>query len=360
MTRVPRAVDLFCGAGGLSHGLRAAGFDIRYAVDNDSVSCRTYRENLGSHVECRSVAGVTAQEVLMRSRCRPGDIDLVAGGPPCQGFSVQGRGADDDPRNDLVLAFASLAISLSPTFILIENVPTILGVRGKNHIGAVEASLAAAGYRLAVSVVDAAGFGVPQHRRRAILVAWSERVADFAIPKGSAAGAVRTVRNAISDLPEPPLDYTEHPGYHNHVRVRSTPLNELRISHVPPGGGRLDIPPHLQLPCHRNAGDHRHLDVYGRMEWDRPAPTITAMFDNFTRGRFAHPSENRTITSREAARLQSFPDDFRFCGTKKQVARQVGNAVPHLLARAVGEAIFAALSREEHRSRSTTIELAAM
>jgi DNA (cytosine-5)-methyltransferase 1 len=112
---------------------------------------------------------------------------------------------------------------------------------------------------------------------------------------------------------------------------------------VPAGGGRLDIPEELQLPCHRNAGAHRHLDVFGRMEWDKPAPTITAVFDNFSRGRFAHPVDDRVITGREGARLQSFPDSFRFLGTKKRVARQIGNAVPPLLAQAIGRSVLEAL-----------------
>ena len=122
--------------------------------------------------------------------------------------------------------------------------------------------------------------------------------------------------------------------------MRISDLNRQRIGHVPPGGGRLDIPEELQLPCHRNAGAHRHLDVFGRMEWDRPGPTITALFDSFSRGRFAHPERDRAITGREGARLQSFPDDFVFEGAKKQVARQIGNAVPPLLAQALGRALL--------------------
>ena len=186
---------------------------------------------------------------------------------------------------------------------------------------------------------------MPQHRLRAFLVAWrKDRLPLFEFPKPTHdANTWLTVRSAIGDLPEPPNDFKEHPAYPNHTRVRISQLNELRISHVPEGGGRKDIPVELQLDCHKNDNGHRHLDVYGRMSWSNPSPTITAMFDNFTRGCFAHPSSDRSITGREGARLQSFPDDFRFLGGKKDVARQIGNAVPPRLARHLGEAILAAV-----------------
>ena len=202
--------------------------------------------------------------------------------------------------------------------------------------------LGAAGYGVAGRVLQAADYGVPSHRRRAILVALrSGAVWTWPAPTHPA-GQRATVRQAISDLPEPPEDHGPHPDFANHVRVRISSANRDRIRHVPPGGGRLDIPIELQLPCHRNAGEHRHLDVFGRMEWDRPGPTITAVFDSFSRGRFAHPVADRAITGREGARLQSFPDDFVFEGAKKEVARQIGNAVPPRLARALGGALAGA------------------
>ena len=157
----------------------------------------------------------------------------------------------------------------------------------------------------------------------------------FANPGLASAGP----RDALAGLPPPLADFTEHPQYHNHLRVKMSERNIERIRFVPEGGGRLDIPEELQLNCHRGAA-HRHLDVFGRMRWDEPGPTITAMFDNFTRGRFAHPSEDRSITGREGARLQSFPDWFKFKGPKKDVARQIGNAVPPQLAEALGRELI--------------------
>jgi DNA (cytosine-5)-methyltransferase 1 len=153
-----------------------------------------------------------------------------------------------------------------------------------------------------------------------------------------------TVRDAIGHLPSPPKDGDiEHPDFANHRRVKITPINELRISHVPQGGGWQDIPEDLQLECHKKHRGQGHIDVFGRLHWRRPARTITAVFDSFSRGQYAHPVEHRAITSREAASLQSFPESFRFIGPKKDVARQIGNAVPPKLAEAIGGAIFSAI-----------------
>lgn len=342
-----RAIDLFCGAGGLSLGLKRAGFEIRFALDHDGHACATYERNLGDHVVCGDIAEWSPQDILSQAQIGVGELDLVAGGPPCQGFSVQRRGDRMDPRNDLAIIFMERALGLRPAAILLENVPGLLGERGIDHRRAILALLEKHGYDHTSRVLQAEDFDVPQDRRRGFIVAWNpRRIEGFEFP-ARPGSVVRTVRDAIGDLPEPPRDFTCHPLYPNHVRVRVSPLNEERIHNVPYGGGRLDLPFHLQLPCHRNAGSHRHLDVYGRMTWEGPAPTITARFDNFTRGRFAHPESDRTITGREGARIQSFPDDFVFLGPKKDVARQIGNAVPPLLAQAVGDSLVASLNTSD-------------
>lgn len=337
-------IDLFSGAGGLSLGLGEAGFEPVFAMDIDKYACQTYQQNIGEIVQ-GEISEKTIDLIYSRTKIQPGSLALVCGGPPCQGFSIQRRGVREDKRNDLVLTFARIATQLLPKVILLENVPGLLGVRGRSEYKALTALLDRAGYLFRARTLDAADFGVPQHRIRAFVVAWREDVVtnyEFPVPTYNK-GTWRTVLEAIGDLPEPPNDYTEHTDYANHIRVRISALNEERIAYVPEGGGRIDIPANLQLPCHRKDNGHRHLDVYGRLEWDRPAGTITAMFDNFTRGRFAHPTKNRSITAREGARLQSFPDSFRFCGPKKDVARQIGNAVPPALAKHVGESIIAAL-----------------
>ena len=146
----------------------------------------------------------------------------------------------------------------------------------------------------------------------------------------------------IGDLPPPPADYSEHPVIANHIKCRITPLNEERFRHVPPGGGWRDIPERLRLNCHNGVDISKGgwPDVYGRLEWDKQCPTITAGFDSFTRGRYGHPEQHRSLTLREGARLQGFPDHFRFYGTRHDIRLQIGNAVPPPLAKATGRAVM--------------------
>ncbi len=239
----------------------------------------------------------------------------------------------------LVLRYLEWLEELRPRSFLIENVPAIRSVRGRHIIAEVEKKATDLGYDLHAAVLDAADYGVPQRRKRAILIG---------LPKGSPydwpspVGYVRTVKDAIGDLPSPPEDGRPHDTMPNHYReARMSSLNVERIQHVPPGGGREYLPPHLQLRCHANG--HRHLDTYGRLAWDEPSVTITARFDSFTRGRFGHPVEDRSLTLREGARLQTFPDSFVFLGNREQGARLIGNAVPPLLAMKLGESIAKAL-----------------
>lgn len=339
-------VDCFAGAGGLSLGLHAAGFAPVFAFDQDSDACATYEQNALGPIQRTDFSQVTVESVCRATGREPGEFTLVCGGPPCQGFSTQRRGQRADPRNDLVTGFAELATALRPQAILLENVPGLLGIRGKSHLRRALAQFELAGYEYDHRVINAADFGVPQVRMRAFVIAWDPtRCSSISLPTDSAGTFRRTVRDAIGDMPGP-ADTSDLASLPNHVLVNMSPLNIQRISFVPEGGGRLDIPVELQLPCHRNANGHRHLDVYGRMRWDAPAPTITAMFDNFTRGRFAHPSEDRSITGREGARLQTFPDRYQFSGDKKSVARQIGNAVPPRLATELGKAILGAVLGE--------------
>lgn len=349
-----QAVDLFCGAGGLSLGLREAGISPVFAADFDAHSCTTYRANLGDHVRQLDLSKTSVAKFISMVRESTDRVDIVAGGPPCQGFSVQRRGQSLDARNELVKRFGEYALALSPKAILMENVPTILGARGRAFIDFITEAWEHE-YILHKAVLDAVSYGVPQFRRRAFIVAIRKDLnAHFSFPEPTRSPEeYATVSEAIGDLPPPPEDFSDHPDHHNHRRVAISAINLERISYVPEGGGRLDVPSHLQLPCHKASNGHRHLDVFGRLWWNRPAGTLTAMFDNFTRGRFAHPKENRNITGREGARLQSFPDSFRFLGPKKDVAKQIGNAVPPRLGQAVGEALIQALSNVRPTSEET-------
>lgn len=341
------AIDLFAGAGGLSYGLSKAGFRIAAAIDNDRAAIATYRNNCGNHIIMAPIEEISVHDIRNLAGICKGECTLLAGGPPCQGFSLQRRGNRDDPRNGLFLQFVRFVRELLPRFFLIENVSGLMSRHGKPYLKEVVAEAKSLGYICKIETLDAADFGVPQHRTRAFLV--GEYVSGsaeprFCFPRPSSVSTYQTVRDAIGDLPSPPKDGSCHPEFANHYReTRLSLLNIERIQHVPPGGGREHIPKHLQLACHRDNPSHRHLDVYGRLAWDNPSGTITARFDSFTRGRFGHPVEDRSITLREGARIQTFSDNFVFEGNREEGARQIGNAVPPRLAHRLGEAIIRAV-----------------
>ena len=324
------AIDVFCGAGGLSLGLQQAGFHVVAALDNDAIAVRTYAANIGNHVVSAPVEEISGMELLSKAGLRQGECTVLAGGPPCQGFSVQRRGERQDIRNQLVLQFAQLVEEIQPRFFIMENVGGLLSKHGKSILRDFSVRASRLDYLMHLDLLDAADFGVAQIRKRAFLV--GERApglsSRFVFPEPNTKDNPRTVRSAIGDLPSPPPDGSCHPDFANHYReARLSPINIERIKHVPQGGGREHLPERLQLPCHRNNPGHRHMDVYGRLAWDTPSVTLTARFDSFTRGRFAHPVEHRSLTIREGARIQGFPDGFVFAGNREEGARQVGNAV---------------------------------
>ncbi len=330
-------VDLFCGAGGLSLGFRMAGFNVAFASDNDARAIETYSKNVGGHAHVADIYKQSGDGI----RAAVGEvqpIDVVVGGPPCQGFSVQRRGSDIDQRNELVLEFGRIVRELQPRLFLMENVSGLLSKRGAGVLELLQKMLGECGYEFYVKKLDASHFGVPQARKRVFMVGVDkERIAaPFVYPSPDQAflESPRTVRDAIWDLMNATGETVS-----NHRADRLSELNLARIRSIKAGQGRDALPEHLQLSCHKNNSSHRHLDTYGRMAWDTVAPTITARFDSFSRGRFGHPVCDRTITLREGARLQTFPDTFEFIGTKVEVARQIGNAVPPVLAQKLAEQI---------------------
>lgn len=336
-------VDMFCGAGGLSLGFRDAGFTPVYAVDSDPAAVSTYTRNLGAHAVVRDVRAMTGDSIRDELGTRDLRVDVVTGGPPCQGFSVQRRGSDSDHRNHLVLEYVRLVLELRPALFLMENVGGLLSVRGRPYMDELQSRVHEAGYFLQVKKLNAADYGVPQDRRRVFLVGEMTQgsLPRFRFPEPHAGHEQRrvSVRQAIHDLMGLGEDDVA-----NHRGDRLSTINLERIRALKAGEGRDSLPAHLQLDCHRRNNGHRHLDVYGRMSWEGPAPTITARFDSFSRGRFGHPELDRTITLREGARLQGFPDSFVFDGSKVEVARQIGNAVPPPLARAIAEEMWKALA----------------
>ncbi|MGC2856757.1 DNA cytosine methyltransferase [Novispirillum sp. DQ9] len=341
------AIEGFCGAGGMSLGLLAAGYDVRLAFDVESAHVKTYNHNIpGEHAKTLDASLVTGQQLLEMAGVKPGHLDLFSGGPPCQGFSKQRRGAASlsDSRNSLVLDFARLVKETDAKSFIFENVQIFGQKRGRDFIQEIADNLK--NYRIHAFFVCCSDFGLAQTRGRFLMLGVRRDVSDI-IPVLETSSQRATVFDVIGDLPPPPDDYSEHPAIANHIKCKITALNEKRFSYVPQGGGWKDIPWELRLPCHQTVDSSKGgwPDVYGRLKWDGVCPTITVGFDSFTRGRFGHPEQNRAITPREAARLQGFPDAFRFLGTRMDVRTQIGNAVPPPLAKAAGIAIQAALSR---------------
>ncbi len=348
------AIDVFCGAGGLSLGLCKSGFEVGFAIDINRYGVETYGKNFSHPVMCGDVRQVNFRKLISEAGLSVEEIVLLAGGPPCQGFSIQRRGPDSDLRNNLVFEFLRLVRDIQPRFFLLENVPGLKNVRGKDYLHQLIGAATKLGYHCHTQILNAADFGVAQIRKRLFVV--GERTQGsllFEFPKPLVRQANWiTVRKALKGLPSPPDDYTPHPLVFNHQKSRMSKLNIKRISYVPQGCGWEHIPKSLRVPCHEPGSDRiGHRYVYGRLSWQDPAGTITARFDSFTRGKFAHPSEDRSITLREGARLQSFPDDFDFVGPKEEIAAQIGNAVPPLLAEAIGRAILIAYEKAEGKFR---------
>lgn len=336
-----KCIDCFSGAGGLCLGLIEAGFDILYSFDIDSKAIATINSNQsyfkGHKAEVRNIYDLNAQELLSSLHLQSGELDLLAGGPPCQGFSVQRIGDDKDERNHLIEEYIGKVIAIRPKMFLLENVPGIEGKRGHNILHNALAKVEEEGFFIHEKILDAQDFGVPQRRRRVVIVGERKdhELAIFKYPQPNHSRI--TVRDTIASLPEPPENGKDHPKYSLHRRDRLSAKNIARLQALKPGQGRDFLPPELLADCHKVSSNIiGHRNVYGRMAWDDVAPTITARFDSFTRGMFGHPEQNRSISLREGAMLQTFPIDFMFVGNKVDIARQIGNAVPVKMAKAIG------------------------
>lgn len=350
MSNKYKCIDCFSGAGGLCLGMIEAGFNVLYSFDIDPNSISTINANRDyfqrHKAEVRDINDIEPMELLASLGLEPGELDLLAGGPPCQGFSVQRIGSDYDVRNHLVEEYISKVIVIRPKLFLLENVPGIEGKRGKRILHQALKQVEYAGYFIHEKILDAQDYGVPQRRRRVVIV--GERkdheapMFVYPVPTGHKV----TVRDTIAMLPVPPADGSEHPEVSLHRRDKLSATNIARIQHLMPGQGRDYLPPELLADCHRlSSNTIGHRNVYGRMPWDDVAPTITARFDSFTRGMFGHPEQDRSISLREGALLQTFPMDFTFCGNKVEVARQIGNAVPVKMAKAIGEQLIKCLDQ---------------
>lgn len=336
-------IDSFCGAGGLGLGLKQAGYNILLSFDIDQICIDTINANkkyFGHPAESADISDMLNGELLKKCNLERGELFLLAGGPPCQGFSIQRRGSDIDKRNELVLKYGKLIEELYPMYFVMENVTGIAGKRGKTILQQLIEDVEKIGYTVHIKLLDAQDYGVPQRRKRYFIVGERKDLGEhYEYPHPL--DYRRTVRDVIGDLPSPPDDGTDHPDISLHRRDRLSPLNLKRMKSLKEGQGRDDLPMELRADCHKiDSSVIGFRNVYGRMIWDDVAPTITARFDSFTRGQFGHPVQNRSISLREGALLQCFPMDFVFTGNKVDIARQIGNAVPPLLAKQIGKSII--------------------
>jgi len=341
-----RALDFFCGAGGLTRGLLDAGISVVAGIDADDRCLETYENNnRPAKFVTADVCDISTTQVwkLLGSR-KTSDL-LIAGCAPCQPFSAHMKRPRNDSMQKLPLnsdatllgAFARVVAEIGPRCVLVENVPGLVRVPGFSTYKRFIRMLKADGYHIAEEVLDAKGFGVPQTRRRFVLIAVRGRRAT--LPEatcGSGRQPHSTVRQAIAHYP--PIKAGEkNPSIPNHEAAALSDLNLKRLRMTPlDGGDRRAWPLELELDCH--SGDREgHSDVYGRMAWDKPAPTLTGKCHSISNGRYGHPSQDRAISLREAASLQTFSDSYVFVGLRTHIARQIGNAVPVALAQVLGE-----------------------
>jgi len=378
------SLDLFSGAGGLSIGLQMAGFESVAAIEYDSHAARTYASNFPqTDVYNTDIRDIDANEVLKKSKLRVGELDLLAGGPPCQGFSINAPVRSlDDPRNHLFLDFLRFAKVFKPKTILIENVPGIVTLDKGSVVEAIYHHLEKMGYTTSHRILYAGHYGVPQMRFRTIFLATKNDNYQLQHPHPTHNSTARanfggakelcfhiqplldsnlvsqtTVWDAISDLPritqdsrEEDFQYetasTEFQRYaregsnqiKNHYCSKIGKANKSRLAHIPQGGSWRDIPFDLLPAGLKRARRSDHTKRYGRLHPNGLASTILTKCDPHW-GSFFHPEQDRIISIREAARLQSFPDSFHFLGSLTEQYRQVGNAVPPLLAHAIGQSI---------------------
>jgi len=350
-----RTLDLFAGAGGLSAGLHAA--DKRFkpvtAVEMDLSAAATYATTFRTHVYAGKI------EDWLREEDVP-TVDVVVGGPPCQGFSALGRRDAADARNTLWSQYAETVRRAMPSYFIMENVPQFLKSPEFDLFRrSTEPGGELADYTFNAAVLNSAHFGAAQVRKRTIVIGWHRDLIFPGMPESTHLEAPVTVRDVLkgvdrtvkeTQLPESYIEFNGKriPGAFKssdlHLTRKYEEISLDRFSHIPVGGNRFDIPDRLLSNCWRN---HKSgsADVMGRLHWDRPSVTIRTEFFKPEKGRYLHPTENRAITHYEAARIQGFPEDHQWVGSKTAIAKQIGNAVPIPLGSAIGKTIARALCK---------------
>lgn len=332
------AVDLFCGVGGLTYGLIRGGIEVKAGYDIDPACKYPFEENNSIVFVEQDVDGLSTADLT--PFLEGGEFTLLAGCAPCQPFSTYSRSGRSKKREldwKLVLKFGRLVEETRPDLITMENVPQLT-----DH-GVFEHFLASLkGYHVRWSIVECSLLGVPQSRRRLVLLASRLGGAGLRIPQASC--GIRTVRDTISGLP-PIIAGEQHPDDPLHAASSLSPINLQRIRVSRPGGTWREWDPSLQAACHRRETGATYPSVYGRMEWDRIAPTITTQCFGYGNGRFGHPEQDRAISLREAAMLQTFPRTYRFVHANDSIrfnklGRLIGNAVPVRLGEVIAEVLI--------------------
>ncbi len=334
-------LDLFCGCGGMSWGMAKKGFHILAGIDIWDKALATYEHNhKGAKALNLDISKADPEEVLSIIGVQKEDVDVIIGGPPCQGFSKNTPASWrflEDPRNQMYKSYLGFVKHIMPKVVIIENVAEIYNAFGGVVRNEIIDTLQSWGYKVKVKIINMSKYGVPQKRRRCFFFASRVGIPSFPVESGVELSAW----DAISDLPEVNqgegengMAYTHKAtnayqrhmragssSLHNHVANVMKPIQTARIASIGPGQGLKDMPKELQV----NGG---YSGVYGRLDYTSVAPTITRWVFHIGGGRFSHPREVRSVTMREAARIQSFSDDFHFLGTRVEQAGQIGNAVP--------------------------------
>lgn len=333
------AVDLFCGVGGLTHGLEIAGIDVRLGIDVDPACKFPYLANNKADFLLKPIEDLEAHELasVFPENC----FQLLAGCAPCQTFSKYNRKAGPSDRRWWLLSeFSRLVQELSPELVTMENVP---GLIEHDVFKKFVKNLDESGYKSSYCIVTCSEYGIPQRRERLVLLASKLGPISLLTPL-ELKSKVRTVRNAIGFLP--PIRAGEIHEYDPlHRSAALSELNLRRIESSAPGGSWRDWNEDLIADCHKKKSGKTYPSVYGRMCWDEPSPTITTQFYGFGNGRFGHPEQNRAISLREGAILQSFPPDYSFVPLDdkiffKMIGRLIGNAVPVKLGEVIGKSII--------------------
>ena len=343
-TKKPVAVDLFCGAGGLSYGMQQAGIEIVAGIDIDPACQHPFETNVGATFHHKDIGQLSTE--FLGSLFKDDTVKILAGCAPCQPFSsYSSRRLDKAQQWSLLTKFGELVSELKPDIVTMENVPRL---RKYSVYKTFIKTLEREDYKINVGdrVVRCADYGVPQNRRRLVVLASRLGEIELVAPTHSV-GTFVTVRKTIEGLDEIEAGTTaESDRLHKSSGLSETNLQRIRSSE--PGGTWRDWDEELKSPCHVEDSGKTYPSVYGRMEWDSPAPTITTQFHGYGNGRFGHPEQDRAISLREGALLQTFPVDYSFVPEGDSVristvASMIGNAVPVKLGKAIGSSIQAHL-----------------